>query len=159
MKQHKPNHENNNKAKIVNIANEIGVILKDEDILSFKRLGKFGQKRVVEDKEVPVPRLLLVTFTETAKILMMKNAYKLQFSSEMKEVRIKHDMSKEDRQKEYELRREARQRQTDDSNQDFLYRVRGPNWDRKIVKIKKSITAIETKASQVIDKDIENKDQ
>ena len=149
----------NNKAKIVNIANEIGVILKDEDILSFKRLGKFGQKRVVEDKEVPVPRLLLVTFTETAKILMMKNAYKLQFSSEMKEVRIKHDMSKEDRQKEYELRREARQRQTDDSNQDFLYRVRGPNWDRKIVKIKKSITAIETKASQVIDKDIENKDQ
>ena len=46
----------------------------------------------------------------------MKNAYKLQFSSEMKEIRIKHDMSKEDRQKEYELRQEARQKQMRDSN-------------------------------------------
>ena len=40
----------------------------------------------------------------------------LQFSSEMKEIRIKHDMSKEDRQKEYELRQEARQKQMDDTD-------------------------------------------
>ena len=34
----------------------------------------------------------------------MKNAYKLQFlTSEMKEIRSKHDMSKEDRQREYEM--------------------------------------------------------
>ena len=86
----------NNKAKIMRIANEVGMQLKEEDILSFKRLGKMGQMRVIEDEEVPVPRLLLATFTEAAKASLMKNAYKLQFSSEMKEIRIKHDMSKED---------------------------------------------------------------
>ena len=130
----------NNKAKIMRIANEVGMQLKEEDILSFKRLGKMGQTRVIEDEEVPVPRLLLATFTEAAKASLMKNAYKLQFSSEMKEIRIKHDMSKEDRQKEYGLRQEARQKQMGDSNQGFLYRLRGPNWDRKIVKLRKFVS-------------------
>ena len=101
----------NNKAKIMRIANEVGMQLKEEDILSFKCLGKMGQTRVIEHEEVPVPRLLLAIFTEAAKASLMKNAYKPHFSSEMKEIRIKHDMSKEDRQKEYELRREARQKE------------------------------------------------
>ena len=72
----------NNKAKIMRIANEVGMQLKEKDILSFKRLGKMGQTRVIEDEEVPVPRLLLATFTAAAKASLMKNAYKLQFSSE-----------------------------------------------------------------------------
>ena len=135
-----------NKAKIVSIASEVGVQLKDEDILSFKRLGKMGQTRMVKDKEISLPRLLLVTLTEAAKAVLMKNAYKLQFStSEMKEIRIKHDMSKEDRQREYEFRQEARQKQMDNTDQDFLYRVRGPNWDRKIVKIRKSVSKVANK--------------
>ena len=54
------------------IANEVGMQLKEEDILSFKRLGKMGQTRVIEDEEVPVPRLLLATFTEAAKASLMK---------------------------------------------------------------------------------------
>ena len=138
-----------NKAKIVSIASEVGVQLKDEDILSFKRLGKMGQTRVVKDKEISLPRLLLVTLTEAAKAALMKNAYKLQFStSEMKEIQIKHDMSKEDRQREYELRQEARQKQMDDSDQDFLYRVRGPNWDRRIVKIRKFVPRVAQEAKE-----------
>ena len=128
----------NNKSKIVSIAREVGIELKDGDTLSIKRLGKMGQTRVIEEKEVPVPRILLATFTEAAKAGVMKNAYKLQSSnSEMKKIRIKHDMNKEDRQREYELRKEAQQKQM--SDQDFLYRVRGPNWDRRIIKIKKSM--------------------
>ena len=128
----------NNKSKIVSIAREVGIELKDGDILSIKRLGKMGQTRVIEEKEVPVPRILLATFTEAAKAGVMKNAYKLQSSdSEVKKIRIKHDMNKEDRQREYELRKEAQQKQM--SDQDFLYRVRGPNWDRRIIKIKKSM--------------------
>ena len=151
-----------NKAKIVSIASEIGVQLKDEDILSFKRLGKMGQTRMVKDEEVSLPRLLLVTLTEAAKAALMKNAYKLQFStSEMKEIRIKHDMSKEDRQREYELRQEARQKQMDNTDQDFLYRVRGPNWDRKIVKIRKFVSKVAKEAKEVppaTDKETENQD-
>ena len=122
--------------------------LKEEDILPFKLLRKMGQTRVIEDEEVPVPRLLLATFTEAAKASLMKNAYKLQFSSEMKEITIKHDMSKEDRQKEYELRQETRQKQMDDTDQDFLYRVQGPNWDRRIVKIRKFVPRVAQEAKE-----------
>ena len=151
-----------NKAKIVSIASEIGVQLKDEDILFFKRLGKMGQTRMVKDEEVSLPRLLLVTLTEAAKAALMKNAYKLQFStSEMKEIQIKHDMSKEDRQREYELRQEARQKQMDNTDQDFLYRVRGPNWDRKIVKIMQFVSKVAKEAKEVppaTDKETENQD-
>ena len=31
-------------------------------ILSFKRLGKMGQTRMVKDEEISLPRLLLVTY-------------------------------------------------------------------------------------------------
>ena len=151
----------NNKAKIMQIANEVGLHLKEEDILSFKCLGEMGQTRVIEDEEIPVPRLLLATFTEAAKASLMKNAYKLQFSSEMKEIRIKHDMSKEDRQKEYELRQEARKKQMDDTDQDFLYRVRGPNWDRRIVKIRKFVPRVAQEAKETPpppDNETENQD-
>ena len=44
-----------NKAKNVSIASEVGVQLKDEDILSFKRLGKMGQTRMVIMKKSPSP--------------------------------------------------------------------------------------------------------
>ena len=117
---------------------------------------------MVKDEEISLPRLLLVTLTEAAKAALMKNAYKLQFStSEMKEIRIKHDMSKEDRQREYELRQEARQKQMDNTDQDFLYRVRGPNWDRKIVKIRKFVSKVAKEAKEVppaTDKETENQD-
>ena len=47
-----------NKAKIVSIASEVGVQLKDEDILSFKRLGKMGQTRMVKDGRSLPPKVI-----------------------------------------------------------------------------------------------------
>ena len=68
-------------------------------------------------------------------------------------------MSKEDRQKEYELRREARQKQMGDSSQGFLYRVRGPNWDRKIVKLRKFVSkAAKEPKEAAADNETENQD-
>ncbi len=130
----------NNKSEIKKIAEEIDVHLKDEDILSFRRIGKTNLTRIVDGEEIKVPRILLVTLSEHSKVLVMRNANKLRFSSSkyMQNIRIKHDMSKDDRQKEYELRKEAKEKQSESKNEDFLYVVRGPNWDRKIVRIRQT---------------------
>ncbi len=136
----KKDHIEHDKAKISSIAQEIGVSLTDTDVLAIKRLGKKGQVRNINGEDTAGPRLLLVTFTGQAKLMMMKNACKLQDSMEMKNIRIKHDMNKEDRQREYELRKEAKTKQNESTDDDFLYLVRGPMWDRKIIKIRKQRT-------------------
>ena len=121
------------------VANEIDVVLKDEDILSIKRVGRKDLKRKVHGVETTVPRLLIVTFTETVKSMIMKNAFRLQFSKseDIKKVGIKHDISKEERLKDAKLRRDAKKKQDESDEENFQYVVRGPTWDRKIVKIKK----------------------
>ena len=54
---------------------------------------------------------------------------------------VKHDMSKNDREQDKALQKEAKQRSTDNSeNSDFLYVVRGPPGTRKIIKVKKKAT-------------------
>ena len=49
----------------------------------------------------------------------------------------------------------------DDTDQDFLYRVRGPNCDRKIVKIRKFVPKVAKEAEEVpppTDNETENQD-
>ena len=49
----------------------------------------------------------------------------------------------------------------DDTDQDFLYRVRGPNCDRKIVKIRKFVPKVAKEAEEVpppADNETENQD-
>jgi len=55
-------------------------------------------------------------------------SWKLQYtdSEYIKKISIKHDMNKEERTKETELLREAKCRQAEDSNDNFIYVVRGP---------------------------------
>ena len=126
--------------QIKDIAEEIGITLDEENILSLRRLGQKDVVKKVHWEEVTVPRLLLVTFTETVKAQYMKNAYKLQFAESpyLKKIGIKHDMSREERKKDAELRKTAKSRQEEDNSGNFLYVVRGPTWDRKIIKLKKA---------------------
>ena len=77
LKDEKVKHD---KSEIKSIATEVGVQLADDDIISVRRLGKTGIMKKVHGKEVEVPRVLLVGFSETVKATIMKNAYKLQFS-------------------------------------------------------------------------------
>ena len=68
---------------------------------------------------------------------IMKNAYKLKSSEELKKVFIQHDLSKEDREREYQLRKDAKKMQEELNDENSRFLVRGPIWDRKIVKVKK----------------------
>ena len=118
----------------------MGVRLYDESILSLKRVGKKNQTRKVHGEEMMVPRILIVTLTEANKVKIMKSAYKLMESENdyFKKVGVKHDMTKEEREKDLELKKEARQLQENQADGgDFLYLVRGPPWERHIIKRKR----------------------
>ena len=70
----------------------------------------------------------------------MRSAYKLQFSDneDMKKVGMKHDMTREERVRDAELRKEAKAKTLEPGNENFQFLVRGPVWDRKIIRIKKA---------------------
>ncbi|KAH3819093.1 hypothetical protein DPMN_120825 [Dreissena polymorpha] len=68
---------------------------------------------------------------------MMRSAYKLQYSESdtMRKIGLKHDMNKNDRLTESELRKEAKQRQDELPNEHFLFLVPGPIGNREIIKV------------------------
>lgn len=127
-------------AQVLEIGKEIGADLTEDDVLLVKRVGRRGQIRKVHGKDVEVPRLLISTFTETVKSIVMKKAYKLQYSDSeyLRTIGLKHDMSQDERKEDSRLRREAKQMQEDSDNENFVFLVRGPSWERKIIKVKKT---------------------
>lgn len=68
----------------------------------------------------------------------MKNVHKLQYVDEeyFQHIGIKHDMTQEQRERDFALRREAKALQEVDESGNFRYLVRGQPWDRKIVKVR-----------------------
>ena len=130
------------RAEIKKVASELEVDLDDKDILFVSRLGNKGIKKKVHGEDVEVPRIVVATFPENVKPMIMKNAYKLQFAKTdyLKKISIKHDMTKEERAIDNKLRWEAKERQGEECNKNFLILVRGPVWDRKIVRVRKHRT-------------------
>lgn len=52
-------------------------------------------------------------------------------------ISVKEDMSREDREKERQLREEAGQKNEGNLDPQWVYAVRGEMWNRKVVKLKK----------------------
>ena len=128
------------KDAVTEICDEMGVRVYDDNMLNIKRVGKKNQTRKVHGEEMVVPRILIVTFTESTKVKIMKSAYKLRESDSdyFKKIGLKHDMTREERAKDLELKKEARQLQEKQTEgEDFLYLVKGLPWERHIIKRKR----------------------
>jgi len=109
------------------LGNEIGVDLDIADIIAVKRIGKKNQTRVVHGDDTVVPRIAVVTLSDSMKTKFMKNVYKLRESKSdyYQRIGVKHDMTQEERNKEVELRKEAKARKENDTSENCLYLVRG----------------------------------
>ena len=124
------------KDSVMDICDQMEVQVYDEDILNVKRIGKTHQKRKVHGVEIEVPRIQI----ESTKVKIMKNAYKLKNSNSdyIEKVGLKHDMTKEERSKDSDLKKEAKNLQENQTEgEDFLYLVRGLPWERRIIKRKR----------------------
>ena len=128
------------KAIILELCLNIDVECYVDDILDIKRIGKF-KGRMGQVNEEAEPRPIIVTLKEGIKEKIMKNVFRLKNTENkmLKRVRISHDMSKEERQKEKELRMEAKRRNEQEVG-NFFYVVRGNPWERYILKLKKRET-------------------
>jgi len=127
------------KDAIQELCSEIGVTVNMEDIKQVKRIGKKGRIVKVNDEDIVVPRIMIVTCTDESKAKIMKSAHKLAGSSSdyFKKIGIKHDMTREEREQEAKLKEEAKEKNKAEQSKDFVYLVKGLPWERRIVKIRK----------------------
>ncbi|XP_021361462.1 uncharacterized protein LOC110455591 [Mizuhopecten yessoensis] len=100
------------------------------DIPKITRLGRKQQEKT---------RPILVSFGSIAyKSVFFKNIRNLQTNDDYKSIRINNDLTKSEREGEAALRGEAKKRNEKETG-GFVHRVKGPPWNRKIVKIKTKI--------------------
>ena len=106
--------------------------LEKEEITLVKRIGKYDPK--VENNKRPI----LVAFNEIqTKKTLFKNIAKLRDSKKYKgkKITVSNDLTKEERENEHKLWELAKDIQAQDESGEYKYKVRGPPWARKIVKL------------------------
>ena len=102
----------------------------DSEILSVFRLGKRGDSS---------SRPLLVKFRDrTTKNKFMESLYKLKSAADkFRQISVAHDFTKKEREDCKVLVQQAKEMQNNESGE-FLWRVRGPPGNLKVVKLKKA---------------------
>ncbi len=99
----------------------------ENDVEKIVRLG------TKTDETKPRPMLISLKKKEQKKDLF-RNLSKLK-DSEYSEVRVAHDMTKQEREESKKMYEEAKKMQ-EQSGGNYRYKVRGPPWARKIVRVK-----------------------
>lgn len=106
------------------------VQLEGDAIKNCKRLGRYDSKKP--------SRPLLATLEHTnQKITLFKNFHYAKQNQKYENVSVSNDLTQTEREKEKKLWSEAKRQQSSDVSGDYMYKVRGPPWARRIVKIKK----------------------
>jgi len=109
----------------------------EADILQARRLGKFSSENTT--------RPLMVTVrSELVKKRIFSQLHKLRSVEQFKNIHVNHDMTKEEKANTKLLVEEAKRKSKElaDSSQldliskNWVYKVRGPPWDQKIVKLR-----------------------
>ena len=118
----------------IDLCGELGITCYESDIEEIRRIGKYGG-----ESGSAKPRPILVTLRGCVKERIMRNLYKLKNSKKkiFAKVGISHDMTKEERKKDIELKEEAKKRKEDEQSSRNYYVVRGSPWNRYILKVKR----------------------
>jgi hypothetical protein len=101
-------------------------------------VNRLGRKK--EDEQAgnkgDSKRPLLVKFSEEkTKIRFMRNLSKLKNSQYT--ISVREDLSREDREKERELREEVSKKNSENEDPQWFYIVKGETWNRRIVRVRK----------------------
>ena len=74
------------------------------------------------------------------KLAIMRNLFRLQHTEEpFRIMSITNDLSQEERDENRKLVMQAKQLNEEDNSSEWVYKVRGPPWDRRIVRLKKEV--------------------
>ena len=139
--------ERENNVIIFNVPEE-GTDTKENDALFFTSLCKENLK-LAEVKDVKITRLGIrrETNTRPLKVSFDQNWDKRKFLSSLfrlknienfSNLRVSHDMSESDRTENKRLLKEAHRMNDEEKPEGFKYKVRGPPWAMKIVKVRQA---------------------
>ena len=82
---------------------------------------------------------MLITLTHiNKKRIFFRRFHHIRDNDKLKNITIDHDKTKQEREESKKLYEEAKRQEAADKLGEYLYRVRGPPWERKIRKIRKS---------------------
>ncbi len=117
------------KEEVKHLAKHCKVNISKDEIMKVIRLGK---------KQENKPRPLLIQIsTPEKKRMLFKNLRLLQEAPDKyRQVSVQHDLTEKQRKREKELREEAKKKEAETSGE-AAFKVRGPPWARKVVKVEK----------------------
>lgn len=98
------------------------------------RLGKF-QKDLPEEERKNRPLLVPLTDLDVKKALF-RNIKNMGQSEDYQKISICNDLTKAERNQEKLLRKEAAKKKQENSSGEYTYKVRGPPWARKVMKVR-----------------------
>ena len=104
--------------------------VRGEDLGKVIRIGRFNRDK-------PKRPLLVTVKTNEVKRKIFKGAGNLKSSGKYKEVKVANDLTKAEREQERVLFNKAKELEKEQGSGDYLFRVRGPPWARKVVKVRK----------------------
>jgi hypothetical protein len=113
------------------VRNLFNVCKVDKDLFKPSKIIRLGRF----DKEKPARPILVQFETRDVKRQLFRNIKILREDESYKDIRVKNDMTRAEREEEFKLRQEARRLSEQDSGE-HRFLVRGPPWGRKIVKEK-----------------------
>jgi len=95
------------------------------------RLGKFNNEK--RDRPLPV-----TPSSVESKLVLFKNIYRIRELTEYEKVNVSNDLTNAEREREKQLWQEAKKKQQfKDKSGDFIYKVRGLPWARRVIMLKK----------------------
>ncbi|KAG1701354.1 Ribosome biogenesis protein bop1-B [Nymphon striatum] len=113
------------------------------------RLGANKNRESTPEEGKHGGRPILVTLKNgSMKIDLFKNIRYFNTADAYKLVRIANDLTKNERENERRLREEAKKMESSASGE-FRYRVRGPPWARKVVKVQKTENQLHNKLPEL----------
>lgn len=108
-----------------------------DSFVRVSRLGKYSRSEGA-DEPVRLGRPVLVTLQSMElKISLFRKISVLHQTDKHRNVRLANDLTKTEREKEKELYEEAKEKQRKSSGE-YTFRVRGPPWARRVVRIPKT---------------------
>ena len=94
------------------------------------KLTRIGEKR--PDHARPI----IISFTDSwDKRKFLSSLYKLRLNESYNKITVAHDMCEADRAENKRLLKQAYQKNLDEKTTTFKYKVRGPPWNLKIIKV------------------------
>ena len=111
---------------------EINNNFTDTDVTETRRLEEAKQNATG-------PRPVLITLTHiNKKLTLLRRFHHIGENDKFKNIKIDHDKPKQEREESKKFYEEAKRQEAADKSGEYLYRVKGPPWERKIRKIRKS---------------------